>query len=539
MQASAQAFLAEYFATYAPMAITENLASFEAAVSGKKEDFERMAAADAANKKFHADAEKYQKVIAFLGHRDELDPLTVRALEVAHLAFKSNQLPETLLEQLSQQSAAIGRALNTYRPKIGDKSYSNNELAEMMRKERRSKKRQQIWEALKQVGQQIAPQIVELAKLRNKGARMLGDANFWEMTVKLQEFEPDQLLAIFAELESLTDEPFKAVKGDIDKEMARRFKVKSADLMPWHYDNPFFQAPPPSAKIDLDKLYRGKTKEAIVEITERQFADIGLPVNEVMARSDLYEREGKDQHAYSFNIDRAGDVRTLMNIKPTARWMETSLHEAGHAIYSSNIDPALPFNLREAAHMFTTEGIAMLMGALSNHPDWIVKYIGAPAKKVRAQEKAIWEQGRRGRLVFARWTMVMFHFEKALYENPDQNLDVLWWDLVERFQLLKRPQDRQMPDWAAKPHFTIAPVYYHNYMLGELFAAQLRAALAKRAKDQGPTQAFRFNDRQELGNFLREEVFKPGMRWAWPEFVKKCTGESLTARFFAQELQER
>jgi peptidyl-dipeptidase A len=76
-------------------------------------------------------------------------------------------------------------------------------------------------------------------------------------------------------------------------------------------------------------------------------------------------------------------------------------------------------------------------------------------------------------LIFARWDMVMYNFEKQLYADPEQDLNSLWWRMVEKYQLVKRPQDRNEPDWAAKIHFTIAPCYYHNYLLGELLASQL------------------------------------------------------------------
>ena len=42
--------------------------------------------------------------------------------------------------------------------------------------------------------------------------------------------------------------------------------------MPWHYDNPFFQAAPPSEKVDLDEFYKDKTKEDIVTIAEQFYA---------------------------------------------------------------------------------------------------------------------------------------------------------------------------------------------------------------------------------------------------------------------------
>jgi peptidyl-dipeptidase A len=50
-----------------------------------------------------------------------------------------------------------------------------------------------------------------------------------------------------------------------------------------------------------------------------------------------------------------------------------------------------------------------------------------------------------------------------MYENPDQDLNKLWWDMVERYQLLKRPPGRNAPDYGSKIHIVSAPVYYHNY----------------------------------------------------------------------------
>src|SRR5207244_10824709 len=82
-------------------------------------------------------------------------------------------------------------------------------------------------------------------------------------------------------------------------------------------------------------------------------------------------------------------------------------------------------------------------------------------------------------LVFSRWCQVMLRFEKGMYENPDQDLNKLWWDIVERYQMLRRPPGRNAPDYGSKIHIISAPVYYHNYMMGEMFASQLHHAIAR------------------------------------------------------------
>lgn len=537
LKADAKAFLQEYWKELAKLEIRASLAMWTAANSGKKEDFDASAEASLALKKYHSDTETYERIAKLMSVRKELHPVEARALEVAQLAFRRNQLPADLLEKMVNLSTEIERLFNTYRAEVDGKKYSNNDLLEILRDEDDSDRRKEAWEALKQVGAVVGPKLIELAKIRNQAATQLGFDNYWDMSIQLQEHEPKQLLDIFDELEQKTRKPFRQMKAKMDRELAKRFGVKPKEMQPWHYDNPFFQAAPPSAAVDLDEFYEKKAKEDIVEISRVFYDDIGLPIDEVLKRSDLYEREGKDQHAFCISIDRGGDVRTLCNIKPTAEWMDTQMHEQGHAVYDLYIDRKLPYNLREPSHAFTTEGVAMLFGALAKNPTWMIAYADADPARAEELGDAILEQRRREQLIFARWTMVMLNFEKSLYENPDQDLNTLWWDYKERFQMLTRPSDRDLPDWAAKPHFTIAPVYYHNYMLGELFAAQLRNTLAKLAGHEGPTAELSFNGRKEFGDFLKQKVFKPGDAMRWPNFVRYATDEPLTARYFAVEVK--
>jgi len=535
MKEQAAEFLNRYQAEYARLEGAMTQAFWKAANSGADADFTEAGKTELALRAFHSSPEMYKTIEALLAKKAELDALTVRQLEVALLAFKENQLPADQLKTLVEKGKEIEKLNNTFRGKIDGKELSNNELLKLLAEGKDSRKRQAAWDALKQVGAVTGPKIVELAKLRNAAARTLGFANFWDMRIRLQEHDPQMIMDIFAGLEQLTAEPFKKAKAKLDAQIAKKLKIKAADLMPWHYDNPFFQEAPPSPELDLDVFFKDRKEQDIIDLAKRFFADIDLPMDDLAARSDFFERKGKDQHAFCITMNRAEDVRMLLNVKPTAQWMDTMLHETGHAVYYKWIDRTLPFNLREAAHIFTTEAIAMLFGALAKSPGWLVEVAGADAKLVEGKKAVILEQRQLEQLIFARWAMVMLHFEKALYENPDQDLNKLWWDLVERLQMVKRPAGRNAPDWASKPHFTIAPVYYHNYALGELFAAQLRAAIAKNLKHAGPVTAMSWK-RKEIGQWLVKSVFAPGMTRPWPSFVEQVTGEKLSAAAFSAEV---
>ncbi|MBI5544416.1 MAG: M3 family oligoendopeptidase [Deltaproteobacteria bacterium] len=535
-QERADALLKAYLTDYARLENAAASTYWTAALSGKKEDFDLSAAADLEMKLLHSDAARYQEIVRLLAEKDQLKPETVRSLELADLAFKGNQLPKETLEAMAKAQAEIEQAFNTYRAEVGGKKLTNNDLLDVLRKEKDVKKRQAAWEASKAVGAQVAQKLVALAKVRNLAAKALGYEDYWDMQVRLQEHDPKLLLPLFDELEKLTDGPYADMKKKLDAEVAKRFKVKPEQLMPWHYSNPFFQDAPPMEKADLDDFFKDKKKEDIAAFTQRFYDEIGLDMRPIAARSDFYEKEGKNQHAFCITFDRKDDVRTLLNVKPTNQWMETMLHEMGHALYYTGIDQSMLHNQREAAHILTTEGVAMLFGALAKNPLWLKEYAGADPKKLAKMEKDILEQRRREQLIFVRWGMVMLRFEKELYAKPDQDLNKLWWDIVERYQGLKRPAGRDQPDWASKPHFTIAPVYYHNYVLGELFAAQMRAQLAKMANHTGPTSSLSFNGRKDFGEYLKTKIFKPGMSQHWPDFVQAATDAPLSPAAFASEV---
>jgi len=142
-------------------------------------------------------------------------------------------------------------------------------------------------------------------------------------------------------------------------------------------------------------------------------------------------------------------------------------------------------------------------------------------------------------LVQTRWELVMCHFERALYRDPTQDLNRLWWDLVERFQGVHRPDARVAPDWASKIHFSVAPVYYHNYLLGEVMASQLQHAIQHQVLGGGEGVWARYVSSPDVGRYLSERLFRSGRALPWPDTVRQATGRELDPEAFIAELAGR
>jgi peptidyl-dipeptidase A len=527
-----EGFITAHVEKVKPMMKEASLASWDAAISGKPEDYDKVSELTLKVRQVYSDPGEF----AFLKDMKEFgqvkNAILARQLDVLHNSHLENQIEPELLKEIVDLGTEIEKNFSTFRGTIQGEKVTLNEIKEILKTQTNSRKRKQAWLASKQVGAVVADDIIRLVKLRNQAARKLGFDNYHTLSLATTEQDVKELDRLFEELYELTNEPFAKLKADLDSILAAKCDIAVAELMPWHYHDPFFQETPMVYDLDLDVYYEDKD---IKELATKFYAGIGLPVESILANSDLYEREGKNPHAFCTDIDRQGDVRILCNLKNNENWMEVILHELGHAVYDKYHDRQVPYLLRRPVHAFTTEAIAMFFGRLSRNPAWMQQMLGLSEQQRAEIEKVSGRYAQLKQLIFARWDMVMYHFEKQLYANPEQDLNNLWWQMVEKYQLVKRPQDRNEPDWAAKIHFTIAPCYYHNYMLGELLASQLHHHIVGKILKLESDENLSYIDRRELGDFLREKVFEAGAVYHWNEMIKRATGEELTAKYFVEQ----
>jgi peptidyl-dipeptidase A len=525
-------FLKNYEAKVIPLSKESALFGFEASISGKDADYEKSAQAQIELEKIYSDTTAFARLKLFRESGQITDPLLKRQLDILYRSFLSSQIDMKTIEELVRRQTAIGQKFYTYRTRVGERNLSDNEVDSILRYSTNSMELEETWKASKQVGREVAAELIELVKLRNRIAQSLGFGDYYEMQMKLGEQEPDEIALLFNQLDSLTGDAFAVIKREIDSALTIRYKVDKSQLRPWHYQNRFFQEAPTIYDVNLDMFYRDKDP---IAISRTYFAGIGLPVDSILAHSDLYEREGKYQHAYCTGIDRSGDVRIVCNVRPDNTWMGTMLHELGHGVYDYYNNRQAPWLLRNSAHAFTTEAIAEFFGRLSGNPQWLKKVAGAPAVDVDKVAGDCAQMMRLHQLIFSRWTQVMVHFEHSLYENPDQNLNKLWWNLVEKYQGVACPDGRDEPDWASKIHIADAPVYYHNYLLGELLASQLAETIGRKVLNSSEPFNLDFANDPRIGKFLMDNVFQAGCRYSWNEMIERATGEKLTSVYYAKQ----
>jgi peptidyl-dipeptidase A len=501
----------------APLLKEASLAWWDSQVEATEENAERRQRADLAWSNALADREQFAAVEA--ARRDGAGGDLRRRLDLLHDETLRHQVPDTLRERIVELETSVDLRFSRHRGVVGGEEVGDTELKRILRRSDDPRERREAWEASKTVGAVVADDVRQLARLRNEAARSLGHRDWFALALATDEMDEAKLARTLEEADRATATPFARWKAMLDERLASRFGCAVHDLRPWHYADPFFQEAPPDGAVDLDPYLAGAD---IVELARRTIEGAGLEAEGIIARSDVYPREGKNQHAFCIDIDRSGDVRVLANLVATHESADTMLHELGHGVYDLGFRHDLPWSLR-STHLVATEATAILFGTLSWSREWLERVVGVSARECAELAPRLAAARAVELLVFTRWVLVMNAFERGLYADPDGDLDALWWELVSRYQGVTPPDGRRAPDWAAKIHIAVSPVYYHTYLYGAIVALQLAATLE--------AEAGGIVDRPDAGSLLEERLFAHGQSVRWDRLVEEVSGSPLQVAF--------
>ncbi len=314
-----RAFIDNHVKIYEPKFRAMNLADWNANATGDKKFYDEKASIQLEINKIYSNKQEYEQLKKWKESGNIKDTLLQRQLVILYNNYVKNQIDTILMKRIVEKESEIANRFNTFRPILDGKEVDDNTIENILKDERNSFKRQKAWEASKEVGKAVAPMIVELVKLRNDAARQLGFKNYYEMSLITNEQTIGEVVAIFDEMKILTDTPFKKLKSEIDANLAKKYGIRPEQMMPWHYQDRFFQEAPQIGSVDLDKYFKGRK---IDELGRTFYANIGMPVDDILKNSDIYGHKGKYQHAFENDIDRTGDIRVMLSITDNLSWIE-------------------------------------------------------------------------------------------------------------------------------------------------------------------------------------------------------------------------
>ena len=292
--------------------------------------------------------------------------------------------------------------------------------------------------------------------------------------------------------------------------------------------------------VDLDPLFKDKTKEWIIQQAERFYTSMGMPPlpQSFWEKSDLYDlppdsKRKKNTHASAWHIDLDHDVRSLMSVKPDYEWFGTTHHELGHIYYYlAYSNPDVPMTLRDGANRAFHEAIGDLIKIAATQESYLRDVSVLTKDQKIDQTKWLLNQALE-EVVFMPWSAgVMTGWEHDFYENnlsPDE-YNKRWWEYVAKYQGVEPPAPRgeEFCDPATKTHINDDPAQYYDYALAFVTKYQLHDYIARKILKQDPHNCSYYNNK-EVGKFLLE-ILRLGQTRDWREVIKEKTGEELSTR---------
>ena len=547
----AKKFIDNYSKEYQPIFYKASLAQWVANTNITDENTQKEITANKLLSEFEGRKGIIDSVKMYLKDRNKLDFETVGQLE--KILYNASHAPATIpqvVNQLVNAEAKQTQTLYGYEFKLKDgKKVSANDIDNMLVSEMNLAKRQEIWEASKEIGKNLKDGLSNLQSLRNKVAREMGYSSYFDLEVSQYGMKAGEMKGwmqkVNDQLKPLYDQLYTWVKYNL----ADRYKTPVPDKIPAHWlPNRWAQEWPGIVEgINLDNMFKGKSPEWIVKQGEKFYISMGMPQlpQSFWDKSDLYSLPAdsprkKNTHASAWHLDLDKDVRSLMNVEANAEWFQAVHHELGHTYYfMAYTNPVVPILLRDGLNPGFHEGMGELISTASMQQPYL-KEIGLLSNNIQIDSIKWLLNEALSNVVFipfATGTMNMWEYE--FYENnlPKDQMNKKWWELAEKYQGIVPPSFRseEYCDASTKTHINDYPAYYCNYAVAKLIQYQLHNYICKNVLKQNPHNANYYNSR-ETGQYLWD-ILKKGKTVEWRSFIKEKTGEELSANGMLQYFQ--
>jgi peptidyl-dipeptidase A len=483
-----------------------------------------------------------------LTHRSELKEITVRQLN--QLLLNAAEGPMTNPDLVSKRVEAETKQssiLNSFEFKLKGEPITANKIDDMLTASTDLAERKAVWEASKESGPALKPNLIKLRDLRNGVAKEMKHPDYFALEVAGYGMTTEEMIKMHDDFLKQLRPLYLQLHTWAKYKLAEKYHQPVPKKIPAHWINNRWSQEWTGLveAANIDDRFQGREQEWIVKTAEQFYTGLGfatLPAT-FWTKSDLYpvaagDKRKKDTHAFCNHIDLENDIRSLQNIQPNSKWFFTAHHELGHGHYfMCYTRPEVPPLLRIGANPGFHEGIGELISLASSQVPYLQSR-GVLPEDFKADATAFLLDDALARSIpfmfFSSGTMT--HWEADVYAKnlPADQWNARWWKYVSDFQGIEPPSPRgeEFCDAATKTHINDNPCYYYSYAVATVLKFQLHDHIARKILHQ-PPQACNYADNKEVGAFL-QNILKKGGTEDWRKVLRDATGEDLSTRAMAE-----
>src|SRR6266404_1551060 len=307
-----------------------------------------------------------------LTHQGELNELTVRELNQLLLNAAEGPMsnPDLVARRVEAETKQAS-ILNSFEFKLGGQPIATNRIDEKLNSSTDLAERKAVWEASKESGPALKPNLVTLRELRNGVAKEMKYPDYFSLEVASYGMTADEMLKLQESWMATLRPLYLQLHTWAKYKLAEKSHQPVPKKIPAHWINNRWSQEWTGLveAANIDKYFAGRSAEWVIKTGEQFYTGLGftpLPAT-FWQRSDLYplppgSKRKKNTHASCWHIDLQDDIRSLQSIEPNSRWFFTAHHELG-LVYNFKPfpRPKVPFFCRFALPQGFHEAIGKLI----------------------------------------------------------------------------------------------------------------------------------------------------------------------------------
>ena len=198
-------------AEYAPLVKASSEAYWEGTTTGSAAAFDRYAEVSKKIAGLFSDVRTFDALRGLKESGSVTDPLLRRQLDELYNSFMSRQADKALLDAIIEKETVLERRYAAFRADFRGRRINDNEVERLLRTSADCSELQDVWEAHKAVGREVASDILEVVRLRNQLADCLGFTNYHSMSLILSGEKPRDVELLMNEVDELSRDALRHI----------------------------------------------------------------------------------------------------------------------------------------------------------------------------------------------------------------------------------------------------------------------------------------------------------------------------------------
>ena len=509
------------------------------------QDTEKLAAS--ANKKFTARQVVLAGEAAQFNDVPGVDSDTRRKLDMLRSGIT---IPAPADAAKTAEQSQIGAKMGGMYGK-GEYCYTNDEcldvglLSDIMAESRDPAALLEAWNGWRTISPPMRDLYARQVELANEGAAELGFSDLGTMWRSAYDMPPEdfpgELDRLWGEVKPLYEALHCHVRAKLGEQYGTELVPQDGPIpahllgnmwaQDWSNIYPLVAPQETATGYDLSAILKNRGFDAIdmVKAGEAFFSSLGfeeLPAT-FWQRSLFVKPADRDVvcHASAWNVDEKEDLRIKMCIKINAEDFKTIHHELGHNyyqraynqesyLYRGSANDGFHEAVGDTISLSITPAYLQEIGLLENVPD-------ASGDIALLMKRAL--EG----IAFLPFGLMVDQWRWQVFagETGPQGYNDLWWQLREKYQGVKAPNERPADafDPGAKYHIP-GNTPYTRYFLARILQFQFHRSLCEISGNEGPIHRCSIYGDKQAGERLNA-MLEMGRREPWPVELEALTGQ--------------